>query len=359
MLTIVIPTKNNETILITNLENNFIGKTPENVKVLIHDNSTSSSARIKSLISGQHNFTYVHNNNLLSVGENFHHATVHVSTKYFCFIGDDDFIHFESWPLIISCLTDDNYDNITFPVYSLYFWKGSNCKYISNLTTSGVMISMGPMLRSFYTLVLLVIRVLTKSERIALCMPDLADLPKVYYGIVNTSFYRSKFSNIWGSPDSFIAGRLGKYLQRHRTKHLLLDFFVPGTSKGSTAGLSNRRAHDGKISEQIHFNRSEKDKLSAFELDLFLPEIIWTLSFLLAQDKPLTVQHREILYFYIFFKYRKSYWSVFFPKTLGLNRSFMAQSVSFTIAGLAFIVNRTAVASVIFCRYFLASRATD
>ena len=341
------------------MKNNFLGKTPENVKILIHDNSPNSSVRIKSLISAQHNFTYIHNKTFLSVGENFHHATDHVSTKYFCFIGDDDFIRFDNWNLIIRCLMDDNFDNITFPIYSLYFWKGSNCKYISDLTASGVTISMGSILRLFYSLVLFIIRTLTRSERIALCMPDLANLPKVYYGIVNTSFYRSKFSNIWGSPDSFMAGRLGKYLQPHRTKHLLLDFFVPGTSKGSTAGLSNRRAHDGKISDQIHFNRSEKDKLSAFELDLFLPEIIWTLSFLLAQDKPLTVQHREILYFYVLFKYRKSYSSDFFPKSLGLNRSFMAQSVSFIIAGLAFTVNRTAVASVIFCRYFLASRATD
>ena len=356
MLTIVIPTKNNQDLLIQNLQQNFLGRLPESVHVLIHDNSEKESDLIQRTLKGEKQFTYIHEQKSLSVGENFHQSTKFVFTEYFCFLGDDDFIIFKDWHRVAKCLETGMFDNINFPIYSLFFWKGSHCKYLTGLEHSSIFISMGPLLQYFYSALLIVINFLTKSDVIALTMPDLARLPKAYYGIVHTHFYRANFNEILGSPDSFIAGKLRENIILKRSKILGVNFFVPGTSKGSTAGLSNKRSHDGKISEQLHFSKVEKEKLSEFDLDLFLPEIIWAISFLMSQRKPLTVLHRQVLYFYVLFKYRKNLWATFFPKSLSLNFFVPRLFVAFTIAVYCYLINRACVASVVTCRYFLAKR---
>ena len=97
MLTIVIPTKNNQDLLIQNLQQNFLGRLPESVHVLIHDNSEKESDLIQRTLKGEKQFSYIHEQKSLSVGENFHQSTKFVFTEYFCFLGDDDFIIFSEF----------------------------------------------------------------------------------------------------------------------------------------------------------------------------------------------------------------------------------------------------------------------
>lgn len=356
MLTIVIPTKNNETILLNNLKMHFRTEIPEDVRILIHDNSKSESALIKGLVKKEKKITYVHVGSKLSVGQNFHAATHYVTTDFFCFIGDDDYIDFSNWEQLSACLDKEKVDNLNVPIYSIYFWKGSYCKFLPELRDYSVKIYMKPALKIAFRCILLVIGLLTRPQFIALTLPDLSRLPKAYYGIVSTSFYRENFTEILGSPDSFMSGKLKATLCAARTINLKQSFFIPGTSSGSTAGLSNKRSHDGKISEQSHFNKFEKAELERFNLDLFLPEIIWTLSFLLAQQKPLTPIHRQVLYFYILLKYRRNFWKIFVLNSPNLEYSLLYLPLSCILAMYCYIINRSSVALVVLFRYFFAKR---
>lgn len=112
LLTIAIPTRNRDKYLIETVDSIIQQKEFENIKIIICNNSDIKTPIIEEKYIEHKNIKYFENEELLSIDDNMIKVASLVDTKYFLWLGDDDFIVNNGLSKILKVIISKNYDFI-------------------------------------------------------------------------------------------------------------------------------------------------------------------------------------------------------------------------------------------------------
>ncbi len=96
LLTIAIPTRNRDKYLIETVDSIIKQIEFKNIQIIICNNSDIKNSIIKDKYLEYKNIKYIENEELLSIDDNMIKVASFVNSKYFLWLGDDDFI-IEDW----------------------------------------------------------------------------------------------------------------------------------------------------------------------------------------------------------------------------------------------------------------------
>ncbi|WP_374537084.1 glycosyltransferase family 2 protein [Chitinimonas taiwanensis] len=352
LLSIIIPTKNRGA-LIEQLIKHIDGTVPDCVEYVIHDNSITPVALEIQQIS---RIRYFHDSQSLSVGGNFSKALSKASGHFVAFMGDDDEANHQELVCVLSKPSMLDYDTVVSPVYDLIFHEGSGTRWTGKFSRM-TKIQPNAVGRAILWCIHHFSKLTCKFSYFWLLSPDLWAVPRGYFGIFKRDLLSPVKSNqmvreIYLSPDAYLIGRLS--VARH-TLYVSEQLFTPGTSSMSTSNLSNARQHIGTISSQRHFDGADIKALPDGIPDSFLPEVIWTASYLSAiGKKSIKPLHLATIEWFIRMKYGiKMYLS-----SDGEYRKPCSTvwAVGALLGVLSFVVNRVIVVALIAARYKFSTR---
>ncbi len=112
LLTIAIPTRNRDRYLLETVDSIIQQKEFANIKIVICNNSDIKSPIIEEKYIEYKNIKYFENEELLSIDDNMIKVGSLVDTKYFLWLGDDDFLVEDGLTKIINYLENKDYDFI-------------------------------------------------------------------------------------------------------------------------------------------------------------------------------------------------------------------------------------------------------
>lgn len=112
LLTIAIPTRNRDKYLIETVDSIIQQKEFENIKIVICNNSDIKNHIIEEKFIEYKNIKYFENEELLSIDNNMIKVASFVDTKYFLWLGDDDFIVNNGLSKILKIIKSNDYDLI-------------------------------------------------------------------------------------------------------------------------------------------------------------------------------------------------------------------------------------------------------
>lgn len=112
LLTIAIPTRNRDKYLIETIDSIINQDKFENIKIIICNNSDIKNPIIKEKYVKYRNIKYFENEKILSIDDNMIKVASYVDTKYFLWLGDDDFIAEDGLSKILKIITSNDYDFI-------------------------------------------------------------------------------------------------------------------------------------------------------------------------------------------------------------------------------------------------------
>lgn len=112
LLTIAIPTRNRDKYLIETVDSIINQKEFENIKIVICNNSDIKNPIIEEKYIQYKNITYFENEELLSIDNNMIQVGSLVDTKYFLWLGDDDFLVDDGLTKVLNYVENKDYDFI-------------------------------------------------------------------------------------------------------------------------------------------------------------------------------------------------------------------------------------------------------
>ena len=112
LLTIAIPTRNRDKYLIETVDSIIKQIEFKNIQIIICNNSDIKNSIIKDKYLEYKNIKYIENEELLSIDDNMIKVASFVNSKYFLWLGDDDFIIENGLSEILKIISFNDYDFI-------------------------------------------------------------------------------------------------------------------------------------------------------------------------------------------------------------------------------------------------------
>lgn len=112
LFTIAIPTRNRDKYLIETIDSIINQDEFESVKIIVCNNSDIKNPILKQKYVNYKNIKYFENEELLSIDDNMIKVASYVDSKYFLWLGDDDFIADDGLSKILKIITSNDYDFI-------------------------------------------------------------------------------------------------------------------------------------------------------------------------------------------------------------------------------------------------------
>ena len=110
LLTVAIPTRNRDNYLVETIGSIVAQDEFKDVEIVVCNNSDKKNPNLLGEYAGFGNVSYVENERVLSIDESMIKVANFVKTKYFLWLGDDDFIVKNGLQRILKILMDDEYD---------------------------------------------------------------------------------------------------------------------------------------------------------------------------------------------------------------------------------------------------------
>ena len=239
LLSIVIPTKNRYTYLLSFIE---LCATFSNrdFELVIQDNSDDNREILAYLSKGAYDFVaYHYDPSPLSMSENSELAVQHAQGRYICFMGDDDLLS-EKLVDFVAYMEQKDIDSAIFQL-AKYNWPGVVHK--AHRFPNLVIYAFDGQMR----------RINVKREYRRLLRTgavSLEHMPQLYHGVVRRSILDQVYAACGTyfpgpSPDMAISVALSQFVKKH------VRFNVPlissGASPKSSAGLGARHMHQGEL----------------------------------------------------------------------------------------------------------------
>lgn len=271
LLSIIIPTKDRFDYTKSSLLS-LLEITDDSIEIIIHDNSQKKelSTWIDANIKDER-VKYFHNNNSLTMIENYELALAHALGEYVTFIGDDDSVH-KDICIAVRWAKDNSVDAIVPSSVVNYVWP--DLVMSSKGSMSSGQLAVRPFSNNFLAV--------NCTDEIVKCCKSAGQnfhfLPKSYYGIVSINIFQEIkdrtghfFPGV--SPDMSSAISIACFAN----SVIFLDFplFIPGSSAKSNAGLSGQKRHIGFLRDQSHLPSGIEDNWSDLIPCFYSVETIW------------------------------------------------------------------------------------
>ena len=239
LLSIVIPTKNRYTYLLSFIE---LCATFSNrdFELVIQDNSDDNREILEYLSKGAYDFVaYHYDPSPLSMSENSELAVQHAQGRYICFMGDDDLLS-EKLVDFVAYMEQKDIDSAIFQL-AQYNWPGVVHK--AHRFPNLVIYAFDGQMR----------RINVKREYRRLLTTgavSLEHMPQLYHGVVRRTVLDQVYAACGTyfpgpSPDMAVSVALSQFVKKH------VRFNVPlissGASPKSSAGLGARHMHKGEL----------------------------------------------------------------------------------------------------------------
>lgn len=239
LLSIVIPTKNRYTYLLSFIE---LCATFSNrdFELVIQDNSDDNREILEYLSKGAYDFVaYHYDPSPLSMSENSELAVQHAQGRYICFMGDDDLLS-EKLVDFVAYMEQKDIDSAIFQL-AQYNWPGVVHK--AHRFPNLVIYAFDGQMR----------RINVKREYRRLLRTgavSLEHMPQLYHGVVRRTVLDQVYAACGTyfpgpSPDMAVSVALSQFVKKH------VRFNVPlissGASPKSSAGLGARHMHKGEL----------------------------------------------------------------------------------------------------------------
>ena len=239
LLSIVIPTKNRYTYLLSFIE---LCATFSNrdFELVIQDNSDDNRVILEYLSKGAYDFVaYHYDPSPLSMSENSELAVQHAQGRYICFMGDDDLLS-EKLVDFVAYMEQKDIDSAIFQL-AQYNWPGVVHK--AHRFPNLVIYAFDGQMR----------RINVKREYRRLLRTgavSLEHMPQLYHGVVRRTVLDQVYAACGTyfpgpSPDMAVSVALSQFVKKH------VRFNVPlissGASPKSSAGLGARHMHKGEL----------------------------------------------------------------------------------------------------------------
>lgn len=234
LLTIIMPTKNNE-LVSQNTIRTITQMNLPNTELIVHNNGDTNELfnYIRDLINP--NLHYVYFEQRLSIVDNFENSIKYISGKYVLYIGDDDLVHPRIIEYIKFAISND-IDCIVPKLNAVFYWDENNTldylwlkKFKNNIELVNPIVELKKLLHDggFNYL---------KYK-----------LPKIYHGIVKSSLV----FEIIKSDKSFFGGLvpdiysvINLSLRTKKVAYVDFPFTIPGISNLSESGKTKSIDYD-------------------------------------------------------------------------------------------------------------------
>ena len=272
LLSIIIPTRNRQEVLLKSLEQILSLINDDEVQVVIQDNSDIDSLRKSISVLEHDNIKYNYVKQRLSFVDNFDTATSLADGRYLCMIGDDDGIC-EALTDVVRWAEIHNYDSVIPNVDFEYFWPNSIKLY--NMESRGIarILESKPSLKSINS-EKGVIDVLKNG-----CQNYMKyEVVKLYHGIIKKECLE-KVHDITGryfggvSPDIYISIALSLVCKKNL--RITVPLTIAGVCKNSGSADSSNGKHIGKFSDMPHLNGHTDYQWSDLVPKFYSVETVW------------------------------------------------------------------------------------
>lgn len=272
LLSIIIPTRNRQSVLLKSLEQILSLIKNDEVQVVIQDNSDNDSLRTSISALECNNVKYNYTKQRLSFVDNFDMATSLADGRYLCMIGDDDGIC-EELTDVVKWAEIHDYDSVIPNVDFEYFWPNSIKLY--NMESRGIarILESKPTIKSINS-EKGVIDVLKNG-----CQNYMKyEVVKLYHGIVKKECLE-KIHEITGkyfggvSPDIYISMALSLVCKKNL--RITVPLTIAGVCKNSGSADSSNGKHIGKYSDMPHLNGHMDYSWSDLVPKFYSVETVW------------------------------------------------------------------------------------
>lgn len=243
ILSIIIPTKNNEYIAAQTI-NAVAALKLDNVEIIVQDNSDTDNLKekLKGLVNNK-NIEYYYSNQNLSIINNFNSAVSKSNGEYICLIGDDDGVHPEILETV-KWARKNKIEVIVPKLKAVYFWTDSS------KTRGNGYLSVAPFTGE-------ITRHNSRQQLIKLLNGGCLDylnyyLPKAYHGIVarkTLENIRTNTGNYFGGlvPDIYAVTALSLIVE----EVVYIDFplTISGISPKSNSGKASKNKTNGRLED--------------------------------------------------------------------------------------------------------------
>lgn len=262
IISVVVPTKNRYKYLkhLISLVESF---KDERIELLVHDNSEDNSEILNFLLGKDFTSTnYIHDDAILTMGENAERGIYKASGEYICFIGDDDAVCRN----IADCakwMKENNIDAVR-SLYLNYSWneaygENSGSVYFDDISYG---CKLGDPVKELK-------RVLNDG------VPNFEYMAKIYHGIVKKSILEDVQKNgecLFPGPTPDMSGAVSIAFFVKKYALLNIPIVIPGMSSMVGGGVM------GKVLslEEVKFiNDVDRKKWPADYPPLWATELIW------------------------------------------------------------------------------------
>lgn len=271
LLSIVIPTRNRQSVLLKSLIQIFDNITDE-IQVVIQDNSDDDRLRNEISRIGYKNIVYNYTKKRLSFVENFNTAISFAEGKYLCMIGDDDGICAEIID-VVKWAEKNDFDSIIPNIDFEYFWPNSIRLY--NMNSNGLVRILKSKLKVKYVNTECgVVNVLKNG-----CQNYTKyNVVKLYHGIVKKEslekVYRIAGKYFGGvSPDIYVSIALSLVCKNN--VRITTPVTIAGVCKNSGSADSSNGKHIGKFKDMPHLNGHTDYEWSNLVPKFYSVETVW------------------------------------------------------------------------------------
>lgn len=251
VLSIVVPTRNRDSYA-TCLISTILQSPSSDFELIVQDNTNSRIGSNPLSAFSDPRYLYAHDDQRLSVVENFDRALMRAKGHYVCMLGDDDGILVDEAVELARRMLESNID-AALPIAIHYAWPG-----VKNNTWGEigghVLRETIPQTRAFHQdLDLEFKKVFQDAGSLGL-----RQLPRVYQGIVLNERLKQMRTDLQTcfpgpSPDMANAVALTRYVRTPIVVNLPL--LIAGNCASSAGGQGSEKKHVGKLEEQSHLPR--------------------------------------------------------------------------------------------------------
>lgn len=279
ILSIIIPTHERPHYIVPTIKS--ILSISKDIEVVVsdtsqHDNISSHFSEI--LAENNPRLKIVRPNKKLNVVENFELGLNSSSGNYLVFIGDDDFIH-ESIIDITHWADLNNVDSIKSTLPAHYNWPDYVHKRNGDYYAGKIFI------KKYTSTVKKIDTKLALFNSGKYLGDGVLTMPRAYAGMISKKLANNivnKYGSLFGgvSPDIYSSSLIS--IESENCFEIDYPFIIPGTSGGSTAGLSGNGKHIGKLRDNPHIGAFRDLIWNDLIPEFYSVPTVWSYSFVEA-----------------------------------------------------------------------------